>query len=490
MNKNNYIKEQNKILQLQIFDSTSVLSPEFLDFLVSDLGRLWQKIPFDSLSSMLTDRLKKQGVHVPSWGTFDLRGGMACIVLKSYYEGMSDAKLIQMLNRDKSVRWFCFMNQPMREKILDKDLLWRWRKFLGEYLHLNFANETTLGSWKSDLEHPHFRLTDATCYEVNIAYPTSVKILWQSCEWIYNHIEVLCKVLGLPSKRKSYRRYYEQHRRQNVYSKKRKKTHKETRHRIGQLLHWLEKGISIISPLVKAYEQKLSAFTLSAEVIPALKRLRLGYFTTIKQVFEQQSSLHKDPKTTIENRIVSLQQPHIRPIVRGKENKRVEFGPKVNMLRVGGVNVIEHFSFDNFNEGTRFETACLKYAAATGDCQQMGADAIYATNKNRSFAKSEGISTGFKRKGKLPSDETVKASIKNIQTVISIIRATHMEGSFGNEKSHYGLTKMRVKLPQTQKVMLFFGVLTANAMAMVNKEKRKKKSDKKKSGKKQRARAA
>jgi hypothetical protein len=72
-------------------------------------------------------------------------------------------------------------------------------------------------------------------------------------------------------------------------------------------------------------------------------------------------------------------------IMRGKENKRVEFGSKINMLRVEGISVVERFGFNSFNETTSFQSACTKYDTVTGKCQQIGADAIYATNRNRRF---------------------------------------------------------------------------------------------------------
>jgi hypothetical protein len=162
---------------------------------------------------------------------------------------------------------------------------------------------------------------------------------------------------------------------------------------------------------------------------------------------------------------------------RGKEVKKVELSPKVNMLRVGGINLIERCSFDNFNETTSFQRACTVYDPITGKCKQMGADAIYATNKNRRFATDNYIATCFKTKGKRPNDEVKKQQkIKATQT-IHILRATHMEGSFGNEKQHCDLLKIKAKTPQTQIATLFCSILTANAMTLVLKDKKQDKID-------------
>ena len=53
-----------------------------------------------------------------------------------------------------------------------------------------------------------------------------------------------------------------------------------------------------------------------------------------------------------------------------------------------------------------------------------------------------------------------------------------MEGSFGNEKQHYGLLKIKAKLPQTQLASLVCCVLTANAMTLIGRHKKNKRKQK------------
>jgi len=60
-----------------------------------------------------------------------------------------------------------------------------------------------------------------------------------------------------------------------------------------------------------------------------------------------------DPRESVKDRIVSISKPYVRPIVRGKEVKNVEFGAKVNNILVDGLSFIEKLSFNAFNEGTR-----------------------------------------------------------------------------------------------------------------------------------------
>ena len=90
-------------------------------------------------------------------------------------------------------------------------------------MDLDSLNVVQLQAWKGEIEHPHFRMGDATAYEVFIAYPTSVKLLWQSCERIYDAIAQIGKSLGLGSLKRKYRHYEDQLARQRSYEKSRRK---------------------------------------------------------------------------------------------------------------------------------------------------------------------------------------------------------------------------------------------------------------------------
>lgn len=463
------MEERNKIVQLQLFRPEFGMKPHYYVFLQSDLGELWRSLPFEGLASSIEKTALKQGAHIPRWGGLSIKGALAIHVLRSYLNGLSDKKLIEQLNLHEVYQWFCFQPLKNGRLIKSKNVLWQWRAFLGTYMDLDSLNVVQLQHWKLGLEHPHLRLSDATVYEVNIAYPTSVKLLWQSCEWVYDLIPRLSVGLGMGTLRHLFKRYADQYDRQRGYDKSRRKTHKQTLGRIRQLLFWLNKGLDILKPLMDTYIKK-SAQQIA---LKPLEKAKIKRFETILTVYNQQKQLFDDPKATIEGRIVSLHQPHIRPIVRGKELKKVEFGPKVNMLRIGPLNLIEKCSFDNFNEGTRFQNTCTAYQEITGACRQIGADGIYATNANRKFATQNQITTCFKIKGKLPADEDKKNEKIKATKTIHKIRASHMEGSFGNEKQHYDLTKIKAKTPKTQLATLFCNILTANARTLISRQKTK-----------------
>ena len=181
----------------------------------------------------------------------------------------------------------------------------------------------------------------------------------------------------------------------------------------------------------------------------------------IKEVLRQQQEIF-DTGVSPKNRILSLFKPYLRPIVRGKEHKKVEFGAKVNKIQIDGINFIQCLSFDPFNEGTKFMESVYEAEGLTGiKVRQVGADAIYATNMNRKFATSQGIRTDFVRKGRAGKSEEER---KKISKQLRKERASFLEGSFGNEKEHYSLKKIKARTKETEIVWIFFGIHAANAV--------------------------
>lgn len=469
---------------MEIFAPQTGYSADALRFLTSDLGRLWQKIPFEQLAESVTRRLIKQGIHVPSWGYMDIRGGIALEVLKRYHNGLSDKKVIENLNLCPAHRWFCFMKLPMTERIKDKDLLVRWRQFLGKHLDTESLNRVLLQAWQGELEHKHVRMSDATVYEVKIAYPQSAVLLYEACNWVYKQYSHLSASLGLGKQKRQYRKFEEQHKRQTNWSKTRKKTHKKTQGRKRELLYWLKKGLDLLKDIWLIYQAQV-ADGLQKKIPPRHEKR----YQTIKTLYQQQqthftatltatlTAAQSHAESKIPDRIVSLNQPHIRPIVRGKTNKPVEFGPKVNILRIGRLALIEHSSFNAFHEGNRMTECCTKYSYITGKCQQFAGDAIYATNANRRFATQNNIQTSFKHKGKMKNDPTLKKQEMTLKKELGKVRSTHLEGSFGNQKQHYAANKITSKTPETQSFTLFAALLTANAMALVNQNNKDNKKE-------------
>jgi hypothetical protein len=181
----------------------------------------------------------------------------------------------------------------------------------------------------------------------------------------------------------------------------------------------------------------------------------------IRKVLSQQQEMFTTGNYSIPDKIVSISKSYIRPIVRGKEVKKVEFGAKVNMIQVDGINFIEHLNFDAFNEGPRLIESVRYSRTLFGKITHISADDIYATNANRKWCTGQKIVTNFKRKGRAGKHEVHR---QIIAAELRKERATRMEGSFGTEKQHYSLDKIKARTEQNEILWIFFGVHTANAV--------------------------
>ena len=130
------------------------------------------------------------------------------------------------------------------------------------------------------------------------------------------------------------------------------------------------------------------------------------------------------------------------------------------MLQVDSISFIEHLSYDNFNEGTRLQSAIHLQKRYFGACHQMGADAIYATNDNRTYCTKNNIATSFVPKG---NEGKLKEQKSQMRSILGKIRSTVLEGSFGNGKNHYQMNKIKAKTQGNEQVWIFFSLLTCNA---------------------------
>ena len=191
-----------------------------------------------------------------------------------------------------------------------------------------------------------------------------------------------------------------------------------------------------------------------------------GRRETIKRIFAQQHQIFHTGERP-KGRIVSIHKDYLRPISgrpgKGGQKKKVEFGAKVNKFQVDGISFVEHLSFDAFHEGNRFrDTVRLAAQLLTRTRTRLaGADAIYATNKNRTFATSNNIRTDFKKKGRAGKHEKQR---KQLAATITKERASRLEGSFGKDKEHYHLKKVKARTKATETLWIFFGIHTGNAL--------------------------
>jgi transposase, IS5 family len=252
-----------------------------------------------------------------------------------------------------------------------------------------------------------------------------------------------------------------------VYSRLRLRPKKRTKKIITQLLRLQERMITQLQTMLNQYRKDVSLLQGGWSDKDQDK------LTLCRTILKQQKALRRNPDSRIPDRICSWAKPYLRPIVRGKENKQVEFGCFVNTIYVDGIQLIEHADFKMYHEGNRLPYSVIKYSNELGTCTQFGGDQKYATNKNRDFCKKRGIFTSFRAKGAPPKEEH-KVQQRQLQKELGVIRATHLEGSYGNEKNHYGLKKIRARGEANELAWIFFGIFTSNAVSIAKRRQKKK----------------
>ena len=273
-------------------------------------------------------------------------------------------------------------------------------------------------------------LMDATVAPQNITFPTDLKLL--NAARIKS--EEIIDFLHDPKLHGQIKvRTYRQIARKDFLNtaKKRHKTNKEIYKSNGSQLRYLKRNLAHIETLLEAYKKPIP-----------LNAGQLKYLMVLHTVYEQQQLMHSSRIKRVDDRIVSIHQPHVRPIVRGKEKAKAEFGSKLQVSMVAGYIFIDHFSWDAFNEGNYLMSSVEKYKIRFGFYPaQVLADQIYCTRDNRKQLKLLDIQLMAKPLGR-PSAQALKVHL-------SPGERNPVEGKFGQAKVAYGLEKIRAKLSTT-----------------------------------------
>ncbi|WP_343665363.1 transposase [Chryseobacterium mucoviscidosis] len=302
-------------------------------FFQSELGMIYHSVPWQDLVKAFGLKEKKLG----RTRIFPPQGMLALMILKNYSK-LSDKKLIEHLNGNVEWQFFCGISLGF-ERIDNFKVVSSIRTELSGKLDIEKVEKELYNYWNPHIKEKEKVVVDATCYESEVRYPTDAKLLWECVEWCNSSLRKVFKGLGERLPRTKYLKWKKRY---VNYSKMRKKRSKITNAVKRSSLNLIDKISCILETKKSALSQK--------------QQERL---TLIKKVYSQQYALfHKGIKP--KGRIVSLYKDYLRPIVRGKETKLVEFGAKLNKIQIDGISFIEHISFDAFNEGTRLKNSIYK----------------------------------------------------------------------------------------------------------------------------------
>ena len=289
-------------------------------------------------------------------------------------------------------------------------------------------------------------ITDATVAPQNITYPTDLKLLNAAREKSEELIDKLyTPLLHGETKVRTYRQIA---RKDFLNTAKRKaKSIKVIYKANGSQLRYLKRNLGHIEFLLKA----CPCFPLTPK--------EQKYLMVLHTVYQQQEQMHRTRSNRIEDRIVNIHQPHVRPIVRGKESAKVEFGSKLQVAIVLGFTFIDHLSWDAFNEGKYLAHTVEKYKERFGFYPaEVLADQIYCTRDNRKQLKEKGI--------KLIAKPLGRPSSKAVAVHLSPGERNPIEGKFGQAKIAYGLDNIKAKLKETSESWIASIALVLNLVAM------------------------
>ena len=383
----------------------------------------------------------------------------ACIIQAEY--GFSDEETALMIQENPYLQYFCGYSGYDDEKLpFDPSLMVYFRKRLtpevlgeiNEMIIQDSKGRQAKGSKSKDDDDSNdapgtgnnrgTMIVDATCAPSNIRYPQDVSILNEARE----NAEKLLDVLHDSSDGKKPRTYRKRARKDYLkYTRCRKHTPKMTRKAIGKQLSYLRRDLSAI-------DGKLSL----GKVLNARQRERLD---TLRTIYEQQKYMYDHRTHSVPDRVVSVSQPFVRPIVRGKAGKPVEFGAKLDISVVDGWTRLEFCSFDAYNEAGNLQEMVERFRTREGHYpSRILADKIYRNRENLSYCRTHGIrlsgpALGRPKKGE-PKDKA--------QDYRDECERVEVERRFSLAKRKCGMGLVSAKLRETAADVIAMSVLVLN----------------------------
>lgn len=295
-------------------------------------------------------------------------------------------------------------------------------------------------------------ILDATCAPQAIRFPTDTSLLNEARKNTEEIIDAL-HAAGLTDGKKPRTYRIVAKKQYNGFSKSRRKTIRSIRRTRRQQLNYLRRNFKHIDTVIENHPGEWE------NALTGWQRERLA---VIRTLYAQQREMYETGSTRIDDRIVSLSQPWVRPIVRGKQNAPVEFGAKVGMSDIDGFLRIEHLSWDAFNECHTLQDSVEAYRKAYGHYpERVLADTIYRTRDNLKYCKEHGIHLNGPRLGKPPKDPAIRKQELHLEWLESGERSD-IERRFGIGKRCYSLGRITAKLKHTSEIMIHMSVLTLN----------------------------
>lgn len=376
----------------------------------------------------------------------------ACIIQAEY--GFSDAETALQIQETAYLQYFCGYSEYDDSHLpFDPSLMVYFRKrltpeILGEINEMIIAKAQPPKQEKQKNDdddqnsgNSGTMIIDATCAPSNIKYPQDTSLLNEARECA----EKLIDVLHTPDevKPRTYRK--EAHKEYLKFAKCRKRTTPFVRKAIRKQLGYLSRDLAHIETMLA-----------SGKVLGEKRSTQLE---TIRKVFEQQKYMYDRHTHSVPDRIVSVSKPFIRPIVRGKAGKPVEFGAKLDISVSDGWTRLEVLSFDAYNEAVNLKDMAERFRERTGQYpSRILADKIYRNRDNLAYCKLHHIRLSGPALGR-PKKNDIR---DKKQDYLDECERVEVERRFSLAKRKCGLGLIMTKLEETISHSIAMSVVVLN----------------------------
>ena len=371
----------------------------------------------------------------------------------------SDRELVEEITENPYLQYFIGLHGFQTEAPFVPSLLVEFRKRLTDevlaeinemIIDFNTPDDPTSGGGSSDdmsadiPSNEGTLILDATCAPQNISYPQDVNLLNEARENLEDMIDYMCSVYWY----KTPRMYRNNARRDYLnLARSKKRTSKKIRKAIKQQLQYIRRDRGYIDDLLATGECELTQ----------KQQERLA---VIDKVYEQQKYMYENNVHTVADRIVSISQPYIRPIVRGKAKAPVEFGAKLDLsIDENGMARIEKMSFDAYNECDVLIGAIERYRERNGHYpERVLADKIYRNRENLQYCKDRDIRLSGPSLGRPKKDTSIDKKIEYQDNADRV----EVERAFALAKHSYGLGMIMTKRDETTRSSIALSIIAMN----------------------------
>lgn len=468
-----------------MYHSKSPPQLEFPDFYLPFSGHLDPENRWVRLARLVPWELAEKIYHESLCEDFGApivpaRVALGALIIKERL-GLTDRETVAVIQENPYLQFFIGLEEFTQDKPFDASLMVDFRKRFGEAGMQRIGEAIALTSLDKSIskdedsppgsssgncpatssngntavaqpENPNRGklIADASCAPADIRYPTDVSLLNEAREKTDEIIDLLHEPLvGQVPRPRTYR---VKARRSFVAFAKKKQPGRRAIHKARkQQLGYLQRNLQQIDRLL-AHPGALP--------LTQLDRRTYKNLLVCDELYRQQLEMFQRKAQRVDDRIVSISQPHVRPIKRGKAGRETEFGAKLSVSVVGGFSFVDRLSWDNYNESRDLVGQIERYQRRFG-CypESVHVDQIYRTRTNRAYCKARGIRMSGPPLGRKP--QQVSREQKRQAAADEAIR-NQVEGKFGQGKRRFGLARVMAKLASTSAAQISLTFLVMN----------------------------